>query len=146
MRLLRRKCPPSQLQPDLRFIRTLQSPFHVVPDQQTGRYRISSKAFSASKLDGGLSGDLEQILQADGLQPTALYPAVRNAVGAAAIPIGKIQEAGGNVCHDPVWRNWYHGSVFNITDAVKRKIFKSASEMIEIDQAEAAKFWEVARR
>src|ERR1700693_5446569 len=68
IRLLRQKLPTSQLQPDLRFIRTLQSPYHIVPDEKTGLYRISSKAFSPSSADGKLSGDLEQILRTDGLE------------------------------------------------------------------------------
>jgi hypothetical protein len=84
MRLFRRSYPFSRLQPDLRFIRTLQSPYHVVMDEQTGRYRISSKAFSPSSVDGALSGDLEQVLDDDGLLPTAMYPAVGDAVGAHA--------------------------------------------------------------
>jgi hypothetical protein len=68
-----------------------------------------------------------------------MYPAVKAAVGAAAIPVGRIQQAGGRVEHDPTWRNWYHGSVFEISGSIKKKIYKAASEIIEIDQAEAAR-------
>lgn len=145
MRLTRRKCPSSQLQPDLRFIRTLRSPHHVVPDEQTGRYRISSKAFGPSTIDGALSGDLEQILRGDGLPATAMYPAVSSAVGAASIAIGAIRDAGATVDHDPVWKNWYHGSVFGINGGIKKKLHRAAAEIIEIDQAEAARFWNAAQ-
>jgi hypothetical protein len=139
MYLVRRRCPASQLLPDLLFIRTLRSPHHVVSDKKTGRYRISSKAFAPSTEDGALSGDLEQILKTDGLPATTMYPALSSAVGAAAITVGKIGEAGATVSHDPFLVNWYHGSVFGITDAVKRRLHKAATELIEIDQAEAAR-------
>lgn len=107
------------MQPDLRFIRTLQSPHHVVKDGQTGRYRISSKAFSPSSSDGKLSGDLEQLLQEDGLHATAMYPAVSGAVAAAAISVGRIRDAGATVEQDPVCRNWYHGAVGDISSSKK---------------------------
>lgn len=139
MRLTRCKRPSSRLRPELRFIRTLQSPYHIVHDERTGHYRISSKAFSPSSGDGGLSGDLEQLLIDDGLSATAMYPAVRGAVGAAAIAIGQLRAAGARPEHDPVWQNWYHGSVFGITSGIKKKLHKAASEIIQIDQAEAAR-------
>lgn len=139
MNLLRRKCLSSQLQPEFRFIRTLQSPHHVVPDENAGRFRISSKAFGPSKADGGLSGDLEQILLGDGLPVTAMFPALSRAVGAAAITIKKIRDAGGKIEHDPAWKNWYHGSIFEVTGSVKKKLHKAAVEIIPIDQAEAAR-------
>ena len=139
MRLSRRKYPSSQLRPELRFIRTLQSPYHIVRDERTGKYRVSSKAFSPSSADGGLSGDLEQLLIGDGLSATAMYPAVQGAVGAAAIAIGRIRDAGARPEHDPVWHNWYHGSVFGITSGVKKRLNKAASEIVPIDQAEAAR-------
>ena len=139
MRVSRRKRPSSQLQPELRFIRTLQSPYHIVRDERTGSYRISSKAFSPSSADGGLSGDLEELLIDDGLSATAMYPAVQGAVGAAAITIGRIRDVGARPEHEPVWQNWYHGSVFGITSGIKKKLHKAASEIIKIDQAEAAR-------
>jgi hypothetical protein len=149
MRLSRRKCPSSQLQPDLRFIRTLQSPHHIVPDKRTGRYRLSSKAFSPSSADGGLSGELEQILKGDGLSAIAMYPAVPRAVGAAAITIGQIRQTNATPEHDPVWKNWYHGSVFGIRGKIKNKLHEAATEIIQIDQAEAARqhaLWDAAQR
>jgi hypothetical protein len=136
------------LQPDLRFIRTLQSPHHVVKDGQTGRYRISSKAFSPSSSDGKLSGDLEQLLQEDGLHATAMYPAVSGAVAAAAISVGRIRDAGATVEQDPVCRNWYHGAVGDISSSKKTKLYKAAAEIIAIDQNEAARLhaiWDTTR-
>jgi hypothetical protein len=77
-----------------------------------------------------------------------MYPAVPRAVGAAAITVGKIVETGAAVAHDPEWQNWYHGAVSDITDSRKRKLQKAASEIIEIDQTEAARLdelWNSAR-
>lgn len=140
MRLLRETRPSSQLQRDLRFIRTLQSPHHIVPDEETGLYRISSKAFGPSSADGKLSGDLEQILKVDGLEATAMYPAVRDAIGAAAVTIGNILAAKATVEHDPVWTNFYHGSVLGTkAKRVKDRLREAAVEIIEIDQAEAVR-------
>src|SRR5258708_17132130 len=76
---LRSKRRFSQLQHSYRFIRTLQSPHHVIADERTGVYRISSKAFGPSKEDGALSGDLEEVLAADGLPSTAMYPPAKGA-------------------------------------------------------------------
>jgi hypothetical protein len=138
MRLTRTKSLSSQLRPDLRFIRTLQSPHHLVLDGLTGQYRISSKAFGPSSSDNKLSGDLEQILLQDGLEPTAMYPAVRAAVGAASLTIKQIIDNGASVEHDPVWTNWYHGSVSGTKkQKVREKLRKAAAELIPIDQAEA---------
>jgi hypothetical protein len=139
MCLLRPTWSHSRLQPEFRFIRTLQSPYHVVRDERTGRYRISSKAFSPSKADSKLSGDLEEILVSDGLSPIAMYPAVRNPVGAASLTIGQIRAAGAQVEHDPATWNWYHGSVSGTkARKVKQALVEAALEIIPIDQARAA--------
>jgi hypothetical protein len=82
------------------------------------------------------------------LDPIAMYPAVPGAVGAATITIGKIREVGARTEHDPEWRNWYHGSIFGITGGMKKKLHKAAVEIVEIDQAEAARLhslWDSAR-
>jgi len=130
------------LQPEFRFIRTLRSPHHIVPDDR-GFYRISSKAFSPSSSDKKLSGDLEQILAADGLPPDGMYPAVRDPVGAASITVGQMRTAGAGVEHDPVPLNWYHGSATGTgKDKVKRKLAEVAVEFIKIDQKLAARFHE----
>lgn len=139
MCLLRRKWPQSHLQPEFRFIRTLQSPHHLIFDERTGRYNISSQAFSPSGSDGTLSGDLEQILLVDGLSTTAMYPAVRDPVGAASVTIGQIREANATVEHDPVKWNWYHGAVRGSkARRVRKRLSEVAIEIIRIDQIRAA--------
>lgn len=133
------------LLPKFHFIRTIQSPDHIVIDEETGLYRLSSKAFGPSSSDGCLSGDLEQPLIEDGLPQLILYPAVGRAVAAIALTIEQICEHeasfGVYVRHDPVETNWYHGSVFGKALKNNRKLKESfrsiAKELIPIDQAEA---------
>jgi len=126
------------LLPDFRFIRTLQSPHHIIFDEKTGLYRISSKAFTPSSSDGKLSGDLEEVLAADGLGPTAIYPAVRDAVGAASVTVGEIRALQAEVDHDPTRENWYHGAATGCKKkSVKQKLSAAASEIVPINQAKA---------
>lgn len=143
---LRRTRQSSHLRPDGQFIRSLRSPYHVVKDDQTGLYRISSKAFGPSSSDGKVSGDLSQLLCDDGLSATAMYPAVKEPVGAAAVSIADVLAAGAVVEHDPVKQNWYHGAILGAKGKVKNKLQQASSEIIAIDQAEAARLdalWQV---
>jgi len=85
-----------------------------------------------------VSGDLEQVLAADGLGPTAMYPAVRDAVGAASLTVHDIQSLQANVDHDPTDKNWYHGIITGCNSkSVKRRLRNAASEIVPIDQAKA---------
>lgn len=138
---LRRKWCPSRLQPEHRFIRTLQSPHHVVFDERVGRYIVSSQAFNPSSSDGTLSGDLEEVLARDGLHPTAMYPAVRDPVGAATVTVADLRGVGATVEHDPVEQNWYHGAVRGTkARGVKKRLSAMALEIVPIDQAQAEAF------
>jgi hypothetical protein len=127
------------LLPEFRFIRTLQSPHHLVFNEHTGRWTISSQAFNPSSSDKKLSGDLEQILVADGLDAVAMYPAVRDAVGAASVTVEQIRDATASVEHDPEPSNWYHGSVTGTkAKKVKQRLRDVAVEIIPIDHARAS--------
>jgi hypothetical protein len=142
---LRQKWLASRLQPEYRFIRTLQSPHHVVLDKRLGRYRISSKAFGPSSTDQTLSGDLEQVLLQDGLSATAMYPAVSDPVGAASITIGQLRAASASVSvdHDPTCSNWYHGAVTGTKpQGIRNKLLDHVLEIIPIDQERAKAFAE----
>ena len=139
----------SSLQPDGLFIRTLQAPDHVVPDELTGGYRISSQAFRPSGADKTVSGDLEQLLTADGLTATVLYPAVVRSVGAASLPVSAVRDVGCEVEHLPVVANWYHGGITGIGDdrrnKTKRTLARASSEIVPIDANEARRFDEEKR-
>ena len=137
---LRRTRLPQELLADRHFIRTIQSPSHVVRDASTGLYRISSKAFLPSSEDKTLSGDLEQLLLADGLHATSLKGATSRVVGSFALKIGQLRDQNLGVSHDPMWDNWYHGAITGITTKRhKENLRKNAIELIPIDQEEAAK-------
>lgn len=128
--------------PDLRFVRTLQAPDHLVFNKASGLYEVSSQAFSASKGDGSLSEDLEELLVGDGLDARALYPAVSRAVGASAFPVEEAISLGLSVGHEPAHTNWYHGGVRgNLNKGNKKKLQRIAQELIPIDQ-DAARDYE----
>lgn len=113
----------------------------MIPDELTGEYRVSSKAFGPSSSDGTLSGDLEQILVEDGLDATAMYPAVRDPVGAASVTLAEILATGARVAHDPMQVNWYHGAVTGTKPkGVRARLRDKAVEIIPIDQARAKAF------
>lgn len=134
-------------QPDLRFVRTLQSPDQVIYDAKLGQWRPSSAAFGpSSSKDKSLSGDLEELLAADGLAVDALYPAVDRAVGACSFTIEQARALGVEVGHDPVWTNWYHGGArfpgmsSSAVSRAKKKLRDAAVELVAIDAA-AALHW-----
>jgi hypothetical protein len=133
-------------QPQLRIIRSLQSPDQVVYDANLKRWRPSSAAFGPSKEDGSLSGDLEELLLADGLSVDALYPAVPRSVGASTFTVGEAGGLGLPVKHDPVWPNWYHGSTIfpdgsSAISKAKRGLQKLAQDLIPIDEVMALKWY-----
>jgi hypothetical protein len=146
---LRRKWPSSRLLPDFWFIRTLQSPWHLVRDDRTGRYIISDQAFKPGS-DGTVSGDLEQVLAFDGLEATAMQPAaVKNQVGAASLTVRQIRDEGAQVEHDPDPEscNWYHGALTypsggrSATKRIRKKLGELAVEIIPVDQQLAEDFF-----
>lgn len=141
---VRETWPISKLLPDFKFIRTLQTPHHIVFDKRLSRYRISSQAFRPSSADNALSGDLEQLLNFDGLSAVALYPAVNLEIGAASLTVREIRSHDLTVHHEPVWVNWYHGAVRGIQSGkagqkTKKALCALATEIIAIDQVEAAR-------
>ena len=139
MFLTRKAWPISTLLPEFRFVRTLQAPDHIVFDKRISRYRISSQAFRPSSEDGGLSGDLEQLLLYDGLSATAFYPSVKRSIGAASLTVGDVNSLDLSVHHEPVLNNWYHGAVRGIRSSHSKKLSRLAAELIAIDQSEAAR-------
>src|SRR6185437_4714783 len=96
-----------------------------------------------SSSDGTLSGDLEEILHEDGLPATAMYPAVRDPVGAASVTVEQIRTTGAGVAHDPARHNWYHGAVAGTKPKrIRNKLKDGALEIIPIDQARAHKLFQ----
>lgn len=142
---LRRRKPASYLLPDGLALRTIRSPFHVIPDEKEKRFRISSAAFAPTD-DGAVSVDLEQLLREDNLPPTALYPMLNQAVALLAHALGFLMEQTLSTAHEPVRQNWYHGGITgNFSKGVKRTLSANCGYVIEIDQDAARQHWEAVR-
>ena len=138
---IRRTHPSSELLPDSRFIRTIQSPDHLVKDELTGLYRVSSKAFHPSRNDGTLSGDLEQLLTGDGLTVADFQSSLTRVVGKYGISISQVRARGLEAEHRPVIDNWYHGAICgNFTQSKERQLYKDAIPIMEIDQLSAENY------
>lgn len=115
---------------------------------ESGRWRLSSAAFSPSGSDQSCSVDLEHLLHADGLPSTVLYPGVDRSVALVAFPIRDLAAEEITVEHDPVIDNWYHGAMRGA--ALKRKgatkrLATAAEIVIPIDEVLAAKYHKAAR-
>lgn len=138
----RKPRPESYLQPDCLALRTIRSHYHVTPDNRTQSFRITSAAYSWTD-DGSVSVDLGQLITEDGLPLTALYPSMTQAVALVSHRIDALHVRGLSVQHEPVAEDWYHGGIYGVTDALRRKLAKSASTVVPIDQAAARAFWEM---
>lgn len=138
---VRRTLLSSELSSDYQFIRTIQSPDHLVRDELTGLYRVSSKAFHPSRSDGTLSGDLEQLLTRDGLTVTDFQSSVARVVGKYGIKIAQVRARGFEAEHRPMAQNWYHGAICgNFTRSKRRKLYEDAVAIMDIDQRLAARY------
>lgn len=93
----------------IRYIPTNQ----VVFDQNIGRSRLSSGAFSeSSEPPGGMSVDLERLMANDGLPSLGRLP--HPPFGAVRLIAGEMRALGHQVGSDPLPHNPYHGAVWNI--------------------------------
>lgn len=153
---IRPRKPCCYWRPNCNALRTLQSPWHITPDDGTKSFRISSAAFRPSKQDKSVSVDIGQLLLEDGLAEDALYPALKQAVGLCAVSVQFIRELGLELHHDPLCTNWYHGGIrgnFNSKNPVTRK---NGSKMLaehgdkhvvrQLDVDTARRHWEAANR
>lgn len=146
MKLLRRCKKPSYWLPDCDALRTIQSPWHVTPNDATRSFRITSAAFNPGKDDNSVSVDIGQLLREDALEPDILYPALKQSVGLAAITVELIRQIQLDLHHAPVFSNWYHGGIVgNFNNRKKsRKLAEFANEHVlrPIDADLARKHWE----
>jgi len=132
------------LQPEFRVVRTIRSPDHVIKDDLTGEWRLSSGAYSPAN-DKLVSVDLEQLLAEDELPPLAMYPALNRSVAAATHSISELRGSNLDVVHDPTNKNWYHGGISGITNKkMQRKLAESAGFLVPIDPTEAQKLKDVS--
>lgn len=126
------------------IIRRINPKFHVVEDKNTGRMRVSSKAYDkSSPLNEGMSIDLETPMLADKIDPKAYVctPAFTGAVSFLASSVRNLQLWVGR---DPIvegantQKNPYHGQVWGhqprkgFSAAQKAGLAAAASWYVEI--------------
>ena len=112
----------SAIRPDSKLIRHINPREHICLDENTGRMRIKSSAFSPTSRDSeyGMSVDLEQLLTGAGLPHDARVP---RGVGAVALPVGQVRELALKVGSDPVPDNQFHGQAWGVrSKGIKQRL------------------------
>jgi hypothetical protein len=94
---------------------------HVVPDENTGRQRLSSGAFSATNGDpnDGMSVDLGQLLDEAGIGYAEIVP---DGMGAVAFEASSVRALQLQVGSDPEEDNPFHGQVWGVKKPKRGKI------------------------
>lgn len=93
-------------------IRRINPRQHVVWDDNLGRRRVSSKAFSpSSRSNGGMSVDIEALIVADGHDPHE-YVTTPIFTGSVALRAGDARALQLRIGYDPLPDNPYHGEVW----------------------------------
>lgn len=138
-----------EIKNDDTIIRRVNPIHHVVPDENTGGLRTSSKLFSpSSDLNGGMSVDILRLIENAGLSAkdfvtTPVY------TGAVCFSAGSARTAGLRVGYDPikdipgVQDNPYHGEVWGtierpnkFTQAHKRALVNASIWFVELPGVE----------
>lgn len=105
-----------EIEADDSIIRRVNPSQHVVPDENTGRQRTSSKLFSpSSKPNGGMSVDILKLIENAGLNAqefvtTPVY------TGSVYFSAGSARAVGLRVGYDSIPDNSYHGEVWGSVD------------------------------
>lgn len=109
------------------------SPQHLVYDEKIQGNRLSSMAFSPSSGErGGLSVDLQRLIEQNGLDP-ATFVLSPPWIGALRFYAGALRAEGFIVGYHPVKDNDYHGEVWgNFSKAKKRRLQEIAHEFVPI--------------
>lgn len=135
-----------KLNPELRTLRALQAPQHVQFDPATQQFEVSSAAFKMQS-DGTISVDLEEVLIADGHELDHGYPRVARPVGLIAHKVGRLEQAGLKVSHDPLEINDYHGIAAGSASRSERRALAASCEIVRpLDQTMAMRQKEEAEK
>lgn len=117
---------------------------HVVPDQNSGGRRLSTKAFSESSSGSqGMSVDLPKMIEEAGVDvetfvTTPVY------TGSVKIRARSIRDQDLSVGKEPLIENPYHGEVWRIgaarrfTNGQKKRLRESACWFVEIEGVNVA--------
>jgi hypothetical protein len=94
------------------LIRRIDPVQHVVPDENRGGKRISSKAFQpSSSPTGGMSVDIERLIVESG-QDSKQFVTTPKFTGSVAFAVGVARSASLLVGFDPLEDNPFHGEVW----------------------------------
>ena len=118
--------------PDDGIIRRIPSR-HVIDDDKIGGRRISSMAFEPSSgLNGGMSVDLQRLIEEAGHNARE-FVISSGWVGAVRFNAADFRREGLQVGFDPLIDNLYHGEVWGkFTRAKKRKLLQLCKWFVEI--------------
>lgn len=121
------------IQPDDGVIRRV-SPQHMVSDPKVQGRRISSIAFRPSSgPDGGMSVDLQRLIEEAGLEPRK-YILSPPWIGAVRFTARGLRGEGLMVGYDPIPNiNPYHGEVWGITKAIQKRLQAIAVWLVAVD-------------
>lgn len=101
-----------QIKAEDTIIRRINPDHHVVWDENRGRNRVSSKAFTPSSGENdGMSVDVEALIIADGHDPKE-YVTTPVFIGSVAFSAGVARALDLRVGYDPIPKNPYHGEVW----------------------------------
>jgi hypothetical protein len=107
------------------IIRRVDPVWHVIFDDNRNCHRLSSKLYKASSgINGGMSVDIEKLINAEGLSPQqfVLKPPY---LGAVAFSARAIRSFGLWIGYEPIQENPYHGEVWNSTTSRHNKFTNS---------------------
>lgn len=127
-----------------RVVRRIHPVYHIVPDENTGKSRVSSKAFNKSSgLTDGMSVDVEKLMQSAGIDPKR-YVSTPVFTGSVSFSVAAIRKLGLWVGYDPIYGvpgqsdNPYHGEVWardlrrSFSDSQKTGLRSIASWYVQI--------------
>lgn len=121
-----------------RVIRRVDPEHHVVPDENTGTSRLSTKAFGeSSEGSRGLSIDIKNLISEAGLVPEE-YVTTPKYIGSVEFEASLPRSLGLVVGFEPIDENPYHGEIWRIGEtprfsgSQKRNLLKGSTWLVEI--------------
>lgn len=128
------------------IIRRVNPEQHVIPDENTGQRRISSKLFSpSSSPNGGMSVDILKLIEASGQEATD-FIRTPPFIGSVAFSASSAREVGLRIGYDPIPDNPFHGEVWGspgrpqrFSQSQKRALQQASTWFVEIPGVDITK-------
>ena len=112
-----------EIDPRSSLVRYINPEYHLVFDENAGRFRIGSGAFSATSGDpfNGMSVDVGQSMAAAGL---AAFERTPRGFGAVEIDVGDARSLQLQVGTDPLPGNPFHGQIWGVKSSKRAKLHR----------------------